>query len=66
MVVRTVWISASAGAAVAALAYTGHGWGDLIDAVLEIGGASFPLLFIPLSDRQIEKSRLSSFIALTQ
>jgi hypothetical protein len=62
-VARTAWISASAGAAVAALAYTGHGWGDLVDAFLEIGGGSFPLLFIPLSDRQIEEIRLSSFIA---
>jgi hypothetical protein len=51
------------GAAVAALAYAGHGWGDLIDAVLEIGAASFPLLFIPLSDRQIEGRRPSSLIA---
>jgi hypothetical protein len=62
-VARTAWISASVGAAVAALAYAGHGWGDLIDAVLEIGGASFPLLFIPLTDRQIEERRPSSFIA---
>ena len=62
-VARTAWISASVGAAVAALAYAGHGWGDLIDAVLEIGAASFPLLFIPLSDRQFEGRRPSSLIA---
>jgi hypothetical protein len=62
-VARTVWISAGAGAAVAVLAYTGDGWGDLIDAVMEIGGAPFALLFIPLSDRQIEESGFSSFIA---
>ena len=33
---------------VAALAYRGQGWKDLHDAVFEIGGASLPLLFIPL------------------
>ena len=62
-VARTAWISASVGAAVAALAYAGHGWSDLTDAILEIGGASFPLLFIPLSDRQIEETRPASLIA---
>jgi len=62
-VARTAWISATVGAAVAALAYTGHGWGDFRDAVLEFGGASFPLLFLPLRDRQVEEERPSSFVA---
>jgi hypothetical protein len=46
-VARTAWVSASVGAALAALVYSGEGWGDFRDAVLEIGVASFPLLFIP-------------------
>lgn len=54
-VTRMAWMSATVGAALAALAYTGHGWGDLRDAVLEFGGASFPLLFLPLGNRQIEE-----------
>ena len=62
-VARTAWISASVAAAVAALAYTGHGWGDFRDAVLEFGGASFPLLFLPLRDRQVEEERPSLFVA---
>jgi hypothetical protein len=62
-VARIAWISATVAAAVAALAYKGHGWGDLGDAVLEIGGSSFPLLFIPRRSRQIEQSRPSPFIA---
>jgi len=45
---RTAWLSATVGAGVAALAYRGQGWKDLHDAVFEIGGASLPLLFIPL------------------
>jgi hypothetical protein len=60
---RTVWISATVGAAVAALAYTGPGWGDLRDGVLEIGGASFPWLLIPLKSRQEEQARPSAVIA---
>ncbi|HEX9140239.1 MAG TPA: hypothetical protein VF848_10635 [Steroidobacteraceae bacterium] len=44
---QTAWLSASVGAAVAALLYFGDGWRDFSDAVLEIGGSSFPLLFIP-------------------
>ncbi|MGD0143968.1 MAG: hypothetical protein ABSC92_12480 [Rhizomicrobium sp.] len=44
---QTVWIGATLGAAIAALAFRGQGWGDFRDAVLEIGVASFPLLFIP-------------------
>ncbi len=47
-VARTLWIAASIGAAVAAFAYQGEGWGDLRDAVLEIAACAFPLLFIPL------------------
>jgi hypothetical protein len=47
-VARTVWCAASIGAALAALAYRGEGWGDFRDAVLEIAACSFPLLFIPL------------------
>jgi hypothetical protein len=62
-VARTVWISATVGAALAALAYAGPGWGDLKDAVLEIGGASFPLLIIPLRTSQMEQVRPSAFIA---
>jgi hypothetical protein len=46
-VARTAWLSATIGAALAALAYTGVVPGDLRDAVLEIGAASFPLLYIP-------------------
>ncbi len=44
---RIVWLSATAGAALAALAYAGQGWRDLHDAVLEIGAASIPLLIVP-------------------
>ena len=43
---RTLWLSATIGAALAALAYTGGVPGDLRDAVLEIGAASLPLLFL--------------------
>jgi hypothetical protein len=50
-IARTVWFSATLGAGFAALAYRGQGWGDLRDAVLEIGLASFPFLFIPLRSR---------------
>ena len=46
---RILWAGATAGAAIAALAYTGSGWGDLRDAVREIGMASFPLLILPLA-----------------
>lgn len=62
-VVRTAWASATVGAAVAALGYAGPGWGDLRDAVLEIGGASFPLLFIPRRSRQAEGTQPSAFVA---
>jgi len=51
-VARTAWAGATVGAAIAALAYTGPGWaGNLRDAVLEIGAASFPLLLIPSASR---------------
>ncbi|MDE1987652.1 MAG: hypothetical protein KGJ53_08335 [Alphaproteobacteria bacterium] len=49
---RTVWLSATSGAALAALAYTGSVKGDLRDAVLEFGLASVALLFIPRRDRR--------------
>jgi len=62
-VARTVWISACVGAAVAALAYAGQGRGDLRDSVLEIGGASFPLLLIPLGRRHAEDAHAPVFIA---
>jgi len=48
---RTVWMSATLGAGIAALAYQGQGRGDFRDAVLEIGRASLPLLFIPRGAR---------------
>jgi hypothetical protein len=47
---RTAWIAVCAGAGLAAAAYSGPGWGDLKDAVLEIGVSSVPLLFIPTRD----------------
>jgi hypothetical protein len=62
-VARIAWISASLAAAMAALAYKGHGWGDFSDAVLEFGGSSFPLLFIPLRARQVEENHPSAVIA---
>jgi hypothetical protein len=60
---RIAWIGATVGAAVAALGYRGQGWGDFSDAVLEIGGASFPLLFIPLRARRVEENHRSALIA---
>jgi hypothetical protein len=47
----TVWVTASLGAILAALAYSGDGWADLRDATLEISVSSFPLLFIPRRSR---------------
>ena len=61
-VARIAWVSGTVSAGIAALAYAGSGWGDLRDAVLEIGGASFPLLFIPLRDRRIEPRQRTAFI----
>lgn len=49
---RTVWLVATVGAALAALAYTGGVARDLRDAVEEIGGASIPLLFLPVFSRR--------------
>ena len=49
---RIVWFSATIGATLAALAYHGNVSGDLRDAVLEIGAAAVPLLFIPIRNRQ--------------
>ena len=62
-VARIAWISATVSAGVAALAYTGSGWGNFRDAVLEIGGASVPLLFIPVRDRRGERRQTSALIA---
>jgi hypothetical protein len=50
-VARTAWAAASLGGASAALAYTGEGFGDLRDAILEVGVSSWPLLIIPRSSR---------------
>ncbi|MGC1522396.1 MAG: hypothetical protein WA803_12720, partial [Steroidobacteraceae bacterium] len=50
-VARTAWTAAFLGAALAALAYTGEGFDDLRDAILEIGASSWPLLIIPRSNR---------------
>jgi len=62
-VARTTWMSAAGGAAMAALFYAGPGWGNnLRDAVLEIAGASFPLLLIPLRNGLI-KDPPPSFLA---
>jgi hypothetical protein len=46
-IARIVWLSATLGAGLAALGYRGQNWGNLRDAVLEIGVASAPLLFLP-------------------
>ena len=43
---RIAWTTATMGAALAALFNVGHGWGGFKDAVLEIGAASVPLLWI--------------------
>jgi|ERR1700683_1027912 hypothetical protein len=45
------WASPLLGGASAALAYTGEGFGDLRDAILEVGVSSWPLLIIPRSSR---------------
>ena len=49
---RVVWLCATMGTMLAAFDYSGGMPGDLRGAVLEIGVASFPLLFIPLHGRQ--------------
>ena len=43
---RTIWVVASVGAIVAALAFKGDFWSNLRDAALEIGLAACPLLLI--------------------
>ncbi len=43
---RIAWISATLGAAGAALCYRGASPGDLRDAILEIGASAFPLLWV--------------------
>ena len=48
---RTAWIAATLGTALAALAYPGEGWDGMKDAVLEIGAASLPLLFMPFRNQ---------------
>jgi hypothetical protein len=55
-VARTAWVSASLGAALAALAYSGNRSADLAGAVLEIGVGSFPLLLIPRRDWASQKT----------
>jgi hypothetical protein len=72
-VARKAWTGATMGAAIAALAYAGPGWaGNLRDAVLEIGLASFPLLVIPSGplgplsprgSRRVEEAQPSAFLA---
>ncbi len=62
-VARTAWFSGAVGAAVAALAFAGHDWGDVRDAALEIGGASFPLLFLPLRGARIDEAPAPALIA---
>ncbi len=61
-VARTAWLSAILGDALAALAYRGHGWSNFRDAVLEIGAASFPLLFIPRRSRTAHDGQASVFV----
>lgn len=43
---RIAWTAATLGAAVAAIFGVAHGWAGIKDAVLEIGVASIPLLFV--------------------
>ena len=61
-VARIAWLGAILGGAVAALAYQGHSWSNFRDAVLEIGAASFPLLFIPRRGRTCEDGQSSVFV----
>jgi hypothetical protein len=72
-IARFVWLSATLGAGLAALAYRGHDWGNLRDAVLEIGVASVPLLFLPGDGRprvdvhagaRLERSYITIALAL--
>ena len=54
-VARTALLGAILGDALAALAYRGHGWNNFRDAVLEVGAASFPLLFLPRRRRGVDE-----------
>ena len=66
-VARTAWLSATVGATLAALAFSGpHGgpdWGNVRDGALEIGAASFPLLFLPPRDARLVGERAPAIIA---
>jgi hypothetical protein len=61
-VARSAWAAASIGAALAALAYAGEGFGDLRDAILEIGASSWPLLVIPRSNPSTAEALPEEFI----
>ncbi|MGN6517498.1 MAG: hypothetical protein ACTHLR_16860 [Rhizomicrobium sp.] len=57
-VARIAWIAATLAAGLAALAYRGQPlWLDVHDAVLEIGLASVPLLFIPRGGEAVAQVR---------
>lgn len=62
-VARIAWLSATVGSALAALAYTGHDWGNFRDSVLEIGAASFLLLLIPFTSRTAGAIQPPRFLA---
>jgi len=69
-IARIVWLSATLGAGFAALTYRGHDWGNLRDALLEIGLASAPLLFLPGDGRASVELRPAarlerSYVAVT-
>ena len=61
-VARTAWLGAIVGDALAALAYRGHSWNNFRDAVLEVGAASFPLLFLPRRSRNSDEGQPSVFV----
>ena len=72
-VARTAWVTASIGAILAALVYSGEGWANLRDAALEIGAAACPWLLIPRQRRaqvdavapvRIERSRTIIAVSL--
>src|SRR5690242_5012151 len=57
-VARSAWIAAVIGAGAAALLYRGAPlWPDVRDALLEIGLASIPLLFIPRANEYAPQAR---------
>jgi hypothetical protein len=60
---RTAWAWAAAGATAAALLNANHDWADVKDAALEIGGASLPLLFVPLRGTAVNGERTPVVIA---